>query len=200
MSMSRMAVDYTQTVDYVFTINRQLDRIAEARSNIIAYNTDFPEITGFIRYLSSVEALYALLLKELRGNAAKYLGLARKAYNLIFDLNELLKELDGCPRNQAQNQEQGERDLRGLFSTCPKDAPEKWKRVDEIKADLKAIKAEIGNDGRAVDYPITKFHLAIFVVDRALEEMITRLDQAGLLIKGRKLHLGVANVVSSGTH
>ena len=171
--------EFREKVDYTYVINIQLDRIGEMRSKIFQVQNpldDQPLKWSFLTYLSHVEALYTILLPELRGNARKYLKIARKlfiietkGYNLSRELEELKKYYKSKER-----------------------IDEVEKQLNELKEEWEKTLKELSKDG--VEAETTGFLWArlAYVVDKAVEEMLRKLNEAGLLLGGKKVMVGVA--------
>jgi len=96
MSESRVFVPY-ETIDYVATINKALQRVFEARASIRGTDYAF----SFERYLRAVEALITILLPRLRPrDAARLLEEARKR-RAVKILDELVSQvIDALDRNR----------------------------------------------------------------------------------------------------
>lgn len=77
-----------EKVDYGYVINLRLSRIAEARSNLFIKHNSSP-MENVRVYMDHVEALYAILLPELRDDAGKFLELANKVFFMMKDLEDI---------------------------------------------------------------------------------------------------------------
>ena len=181
-----------EKVDYTYVINMQLDRIAAIRSKKNVVRDEQPPFdivgTNALWYLSHVEALYAILLPELRGNALKYLKLARNLLGIYGNIESLRKE-----------REKVETDLKHPYTT-PEEIEEAKRKLKEIKERikelskakeeiLKELPADVQENIRTVVFVYEK---VFFIVDKALEEMLVKLNDAGLLLSGKKVRVSVA--------
>ncbi|OYT54732.1 MAG: hypothetical protein B6U76_07120 [Desulfurococcales archaeon ex4484_217_2] len=115
---------------------------------------------GFRNYLLSVEALYAILLPELKANAEKYLDLARLLYLYYREyFDKRRKHLD----------------------------------VSEVKKKIEDVKAKLPNNVlEKISSSPSIYHWLAFIVDLALEEMLKKLNEAGLLLGGKKVTVKLA--------
>jgi len=155
--------EYTQMINYADIINRQLDRIAHIRTYVHKYiGSDIysphdPYLLLAREYISAIETLYIILLPELRGEADKYILLAKKFYFKISG-----------KRNDINDEEVAE-----IMSHLP----EKYLKFIQGHGDFPGL-------------------FVFYFLDAALEEMLVNLNQAGLLIQGRTVSVGVPHVPS----
>lgn len=175
-------VETRESVDYAYVINLQLDRIANMRSRIFqAAPENIPfrssQMWNFLMYLSHVESLYAMLLPELRGDSGKYLETAKKLYWYETNINRLeekLKDLEEYHRKEREEIESVKAEIERL----------KKERI-KIMADLPM---EVKKSVAAIGYYWVRY---VYVVDKALEEMLKKLNEAGLLLHGKSVKIGV---------
>ncbi|MCE4622978.1 MAG: hypothetical protein F7B19_06675 [Desulfurococcales archaeon] len=204
----RTAVDYVQNVDYVYIINSQLARISKARSKFEGpplHPGDPPPIVALEEYLAAVEALYALLLPHLRMGSEEYLSKARKLYKLTKKYMALKDEYDKCEYKRSAYSIMARR-LKSKIGIEPRATPGKEQEekdgcenrfggmLKEVDDKIQAIIEEMPEDVKsAVGEALTVFHAIYFIIDKAVEKMLTNLDKAGLLIKSRRIMVGAAN-------
>lgn len=155
-------------VDYAMVLNAQLNRIMVARSVVSSKS----QLLGYRKYLDSVEALYFMLLPQLRGNAWPYIELANK---ILFTLIPAL----GVWNNL---------NCSGILEAGLEASQDKEKCL-RLK---KAIDQVVNDIGRFTDLPPTPFYekLAVYSLDRALEIMVANMDRAGLLLRGKTVLVG----------
>jgi len=136
-------------------INRQLDRVAEARSSVFkATKWDVSSSVSYSRlldYLSALEALHALLLPELKDDVREILSSVKY---LAYKYSKCREEKD-CERLVAE----------------------------EI--------GELANK-YGLQYKMLSFYVLFDLCDKALEIMMTNLNRAGLLMRGKIVKLGTA--------
>lgn len=154
-----------ENLDYGAVINTQLSRIAYLRTNLyVVIEGQLQRMIstedGFRNYLLSVEALYAILLPELKANAEKYLDLARLLYLYYREyFDKRRKHLD----------------------------------VSEVKKKIEDVKAKLPNNVlEKISSSPSIYHWLAFIVDLALEEMLKKLNEAGLLLGGKKVTVKLA--------
>ena len=150
-------------IDYGYVINFQLDRIAKARSELYqkTSGTVFQDVikSNALKYLAHVEALYSILLPEIRGEAEKYLAAARELYTI---------------RSRLERDE-----FRG--------------RRRELTEKIKEVYVRLPEDvARRLEKKIFLYEDVVLLADKALEILLTRLNEAGLLLSGRRIMIGVA--------
>lgn len=75
--------------------------------------------------------------------------------------------------------EEKRRALTKRLEECKRRRNELLKRRSQLEAEMKSIEEELGTTNR------------LKLIDTALEEMLRRLNEAGLLIRGREVRLGV---------
>ena len=176
-------------MDYVMVVNRHLDRVAEVRSRVYLekikkYHTSNYDAwrENVLDYLGTVEALYSLLLPSLRGNAGQLLAKARKLLMTIDDLLDIVLYMDG--RYEVVRKLPWIQKLResGQLETTKENLEREYNNLlNEIP---KEYKNKLGSAVQPLD------HVVAFI-DLALEEMLKRLDKAGLLLSGKSVSLGV---------
>jgi len=201
--------EYTQKIDYADIINRQLDRIAQIRTNVHKYLgkdafTD-PYFLLAREYISAVETLYVILLPELRGESTRYILLAKKCLSILQKIDKILGPLPGSVRENI---------FKLMEEYYEKGRPPEYfdeieKKYGEEVCDLieEYIRAE-EKRYKILDYLPEKYKelvsgyedypglFVFYFLDAALEEMLDRLNQAGLLIQGRTVSIGVPHVLS----
>ena len=152
-----------ESIDYVYVIHRQLDRIATIRTQINIITPERNEADRLKEYIAAVEALYTVLLPELRGNAGEYI---RRAYRIYFLLQKI-RDSSGEEKSKLKEV---------MFKVLPKE-----------------VLSFLSYTGFYLNY-----QPAVLVLDLALEEMIKRLNAAGLLIRGREVVVSAVGGVNKG--
>ena len=180
--------EYTQRINYADIINRQLDRIAQIRTYVLKYmSQDVPSpLTPYLalarEYISAIETLYVVLLPELRGESDKYIILAKKFYSKLMEEEKIENKGipidDGNPLDEETQKRHYE--LQEEIAEILSFLPEKFLKFTQGYKDFPGL-------------------FVFYFLDAALEEMLVRLNQAGLLIQGRTVSVGVPHV-PSGTH
>jgi len=185
-----------EKVDYGNVINTQLSRIARARSLLLEHKGNTLGLsTGLyntLTYLNHVEALYTILLPSLRGDSGKYLDTARRLAYIIKKVKEidipgtcvdkdtdlwilLNYDLSDWGEEPSENEED---------ESCEK-------YLEEIKEYMNKLLSELPEDLRnKVKSSSFEHEGVVFIIDKALEEMITKLDSAGLLMRGKPIKVG----------
>jgi len=180
-----------ERVDYAYVINMQLNRIASIRSKMMQEQPEsaFHDILkrNALWYLAHVEGLYAILLPELRGNARKYINIARKLVRIIDRIDALKKEKEDLERSQ------NDPFLRKPESVYRAKLVKIEEKYEELKAKRKALYNELPEEIRnLVENSVFMYEPVFYVVDAALEEMLVRLNEVGLLLSGKKVKVSVA--------
>jgi len=153
-----------EKVDYGYVINMQLNRIAEIRSKLGGIDEEGSYLVRVLNeYLFHVDTLFAILLPELRGDSEKYLVAAFRMGILEAKLRKIKSELEWETKSKEADKEKVE---------------ELKKRRDEIEEQLKKIKEEYG------------VKEVLRLVDKALEEMLKKLNEANLLLRGKTVKVG----------
>ncbi|RLE87056.1 MAG: hypothetical protein DRN04_18660 [Thermoprotei archaeon] len=174
-------VETRESVDYAYVINLQLDRIANMRSRIFQEPEKVPfkslGVWGFLMYLSHVESLYAMLLPELRGDSGKYLKIAKTLYWYETDIDRLEKKLKDLEQYSWTKREEKE----AVKAEIERLRKEKIRILNELPEDVR-------ENVRTIKYLWIHF---VYVIDKALEEMLKKLNEAGLLLHGKSVKIGV---------
>jgi len=154
-----------EKVDYGSVINLHLSRVMYVRGKL------FTDMGGSLLkdrtlhnvevYIDHVEALYTVLLPPLRGESRKYLDIAN-SYLRYYMMLEGAKE----------NKEEGGNE-------------------DKLKEEMKRLVDELPEDVRdRISNCWFLYKRIALIVDKALEEMITKLNEAGLLLRGKVVKVG----------
>lgn len=195
-----------ETVDYTYVVNKQLMEVAKARSRIFRrtgeYENAETDYTVF-QYYMSVETLYSILLPWLRGDSGKYLEIAHDLFNIYLELNgiegwhecdiseERIKKLS---RKEEESNNRSREEGHGFAINFLPIVSDEWKKcreVEELLVEEYRILEKLPKNFRKSLKKKGLFHRIALILDLAVEEMIKQLDNAGLLIRGRSVSVGV---------
>jgi len=159
-------------IDYGAVINVHLMRIARVRSRIATWGGARGDIldtkTGVTAYFYTVDTLYNILLPQLRGRAGEYLDQAFYLLSAYMHFATYRYQEENSPTSKWREYYAQER--------------EKWekiylKRIEELPEDIE-VKLDL-------------YHRPIVeLIDKALEEMLIKLNEAGLLMRGSPIKVG----------
>jgi len=175
--LSSRFVEPRESIDYVYVIHAQLDRVAKARTQLYKNGLSVnPFETGVTNYLFALESLHAILLPELRGNSKKYINLAWK----LLYLDMAIEGTRGKERNSI---------------TIPpyKSQSDKLTKLKEERERI--IPKDVKEQLYEMCYYMA-YRAAALVADKALEEMLRKLNEAGLLIRGKAIKVGIPHGAS----
>lgn len=177
-----------EKVDYGSVINTQLSRIARARSLLLEHKGNTLGLsTGLyntLTYLNHVEALHTILLPSLRGDSGKYLDIARRLAYLIKKMKEIDEIPGKCFDEDASLEGEELSENEEINESCKKYIEEFEEHLDKL---LSELPEDLRNKVRSSSF---EHEGVAFIIDKALEEMITKLDNAGLLMKGKPVKVG----------
>ncbi len=190
------------TVDYLYVIHRQLDRVAWARSRLLdAYNSESEGYYPFgLRdmvmgrgaiYLNTVVTLYALLPPELKNPVKEYVMRAMKIRSIckyIWQLKDDVKELrdDTKYSEKKEKKEEASKKLREI----EKIIEEKYEEISRL---LPPDYAEI------IDTATFLGEKVAVAADMVLEKVLEQLARNGLLIRGASVKVGVSGALRHDT-
>ncbi len=201
--------EISEKVDYGAVINMHLNRIAAIRSELYHVEegisrTPFDPIERvFLKYLSAAEALYTILLPELRGESRKYLLSARRIYHLHKRLNKIEEEIereqdiaDSIESTKEllwKDKSRLEAEKAKLYEKIKK-LEEKAKELEnKIEKTIESLGQDVLENWRSARY---LYHKMMFIVDKAIEEMVKQLNEAGLLMRGKNVRV---STIGTGT-
>ncbi|MEM1766147.1 MAG: hypothetical protein QXY89_07165 [Zestosphaera sp.] len=173
--MWQVRFETSEKADYGFVINRQLDRVARVRTHVPRdMKESYSEAMFFwlFNYIMALEALYALLIPELKDEEVREM-LSTAAYlNILHQRCFSEIEYRADPRDERAAE---------LLKTNPKCVKFREK-IDEVMNKYKIPR---------VSYISAIFYLC----DKALEVMLAKLNTSGLLMRGRVVKLGLSGGV-----
>lgn len=169
--------------DYVSVINTHLLKILEVRSRlheegkgIILYNSGTKVVRDSLlynirTYYDHVRSLYAVLLPDLRGKSSYYLDIA---YKLILNI---IKKL----RLETKIKEE----VGYLYKES--EVEEAKKKLERVNSKIENLLNNLPEEDLENIKDIDNHSRVIYLIDRGLEEIITKLNNAGLLMRSNKI-------------
>lgn len=165
----------------------------------------------FEYYYNSINALYNILLVEYRGFAKAYMDLAVKAFRLWMEaVNPLAREEAGGEPSPATPQPEKKlmsssdpreflEELRFIASTPLLVSFKHGSRYHDPKAFIEFLEQHLDDAektlledvlGKPNSY-INSFYVVLAILDKAVEEILRALHDAGVLARGKELVVGV---------
>ncbi len=184
---SLVRIESRENIDYVYVVHKQLDRIAQIRTRLyesVGTEERYPLLDALMlgrvqHYLAAVETLYSVLHPSLRGGAQEWLSKARRAIRICEQLQSLLM--------MKRKPEGGLRQDRTGKVTA--DAQKLEEEIRKLREELLSL---LPPEHREEARGSLIHEIPLRLIDAALEEILRRLDAAGLLMRAEKIRVGVA--------
>jgi hypothetical protein len=175
--MNQVFEEVKEKADYGAVINQHLMRIVAVRS-VIFRTGSRTVVDNVADYLYAVESLYSILLPELRGDSREYLDLG---FQMLRVVSDWFNAKTSCEQ----------REMIPRINPCSDAEWDEVKRLeDRIAEFVEGLPTDLRERMTRLPYYNYYHRGIVMLADKALEEMLVRLNEAGLLMRGTPVRVG----------